>query len=177
MIPLPDALETDRLVIRPFEEDDLDAYLTFMTDEVATRYLLFADEHRTAAGATELFEAVRASYGSEAPIFAYAVAEKADNTFVGSCGLAELDVPGRLECYYSLLRAYWGRGYAAEATAALLRYGLAQEGVDEIWAFMSPENPRSAGVAERAGLEDRGLRTHPVHGLEGRAYATPGARG
>lgn len=170
MIPLPDAIETDRLVIRPFRQSDLDGYLSFMTDAEATRYLLFDDEQRTEKGARALFDAVRASYASAEPIFAYVIARKEDNAFVGSCGVSGLDEPGRLECYYSLLPAHWGKGYATEATAALLRYCFAQDGVEEVWAFMSPENPNSACVAERVGMADEGLRTHPVFGNEGRAF-------
>ena len=170
MIPLPQSIETERLTIRPFEPKDLDAYLDFMTDAEATRYLMFTDEQRTEAGARELFEAVRDSYSTDEPIIACAIARREDDAFVGSCGVSELDAPGQLECYYSLLPAHWKKGYATEATAALLRYCFAQDAVDEVWAFMSPENPNSVGVAERVGMEDRGVQEHPVFGNTGRAY-------
>ena len=141
-----------------------------MTDADATRYLMFTDEQRTQEGAQTLLEAVQSSYSTDAPIFAYAIALKGDDAFIGSCGLSELDEPGRLECYYSLLPSHWGQGYATEATAALLRYALAQDGVEEVWAFMSPENPNSAGVAERVGMEQQGVLEHPVFGHSGLAY-------
>jgi RimJ/RimL family protein N-acetyltransferase len=177
MIPLPESIESERLVIRPFKSEDRDGYLAFMTNPKATQYLMFTDEQRTEEGAQALLEAVQGSYSSEEPIFAYAIALKEDDTFIGSCGLSELDEPARLECYYSLLPSYWKRGYATEATAALLRYCFAQDGVDEVWAFMSKENPTSAGVAERIGMENRGIQVHPVFGNEGRAYVMKGGAG
>lgn len=169
MVPLPPFIESERLVIRPFKDEDRDAYLAFMTDSEATRYLLFTDDQRTEEGAGALLDAVRGSYATEDPIFAYAIALK-DDTFIGSCGLSELGGPERLECYYSLSPAHWGRGYATEATAALLRYCFEHDGVEEVWAYMSPDNPNSAGVAERVGMVDRGVLEHPVFGNRGRAY-------
>lgn len=170
MIPLPESIETERLVIRPFKEEDREAYLAFMTDAEATRYLMFSDEQRTEEGAGALFDTVQGSYATEEPVFAYTIALKADDAFIGSCGLSELGEDERFECYYSLLPSQWGRGYATEATTALLRYCFEHDGVEEVWAFMSPDNPNSAGVAERIGMEDRGIREHPVFGVAGRAY-------
>jgi RimJ/RimL family protein N-acetyltransferase len=170
MVPIPDAIETERLVIRPFEPKDRDAYVAFMTDPEATRYLLFTDEQRTEAVALDLLDAVLASYATDEPIFAYTIARKDDDAFVGSCGMSDLGEAGRLECYYSLLPDQWGRGFATEATEGLLAYAFAQPEVEEVWAFMSPENPRAAGVAERAGMAREGVREHPVFGNAGLAY-------
>lgn len=169
MIDLPDQLTTDRLVIRPFQPDDREAYVAFMTDPRATRYLLFTDAQKTEEGARLLVEAIMASYTSDEPVFAYAIALK-DGGFIGSCGLSSLPGEGVYECYYSLLPAYWGHGYATEATRALLAYCFAQ-GVWEVRAYMSPDHPASAGVAERVGMTDRGLRQHPTFDHEGRLYA------
>lgn len=170
MVPLPDAIETERLVIRPFEPKDQDAYVAFMTDPEATRYLLFSDEQRTEAGALDLLDAVCASYETDEPIFAYAIARRDDDAFVGSCGMSDLDEAGHLECYYSLLPGEWEKGYATEATAGLLAYAFAQPEVEEVWAYMSPENPKAAGVAERVGMTREGMREHPVFGNAGLAY-------
>lgn len=170
MIPFPESIEAERIIIRPFKPKDRDPYLAFMTHPEATRYLMFTDEQRTEEGAQELFDAVRDSYATDEPIFAFAIASKEDDTFIGSCGLSELEEPTQLECYYSLLPSHWKQGYATEATAALLRYSFAQGDVESVWAFMSPENPNSAGVAERVGMERRGVREHPVFGNEGLAY-------
>jgi RimJ/RimL family protein N-acetyltransferase len=125
---------TERLVIRPFEMRDWALYLEFMTDPAATRYLMFTDEQRTEAGARELFEMILRSYGTAEPIMAYAIARREGGSFVGSCGVSPLDEPGVYECYYSLLPRYWKRGYATEATRALLARCLAEEGVREIRA-------------------------------------------
>ena len=54
--------------------------------------------------------------------------------------------------WYSMNRSYWGRGYATEAAAALLRYGFEQAGLRRIFAECHPDNLASARVLEKIGL-------------------------
>ena len=110
-LQLLNRINTDRLIIRPFRQDDLAGFICYMTDERVTRYLDFSEEQRTESGASELLTAVTDSYASESPLFAYAVTLK-DGTFVGSCGIMDLPEGGTIECYYGLLYDHWGRGYA-----------------------------------------------------------------
>jgi RimJ/RimL family protein N-acetyltransferase len=168
LVQLPDKIETERLLIRPFHREDLDRYLDFMVDEQATRYLMFTEEQKTKTGAKELFDAIVASYDSEQPIFAYAIATESDG-FIGSCGASKLN-DDLYECYYSLLPAYWGQGYATEATTAIIDYLFEDTGADEVRAYMAPENTRSAAVAARIGMVERGIQKHPQFGNEGLLY-------
>jgi RimJ/RimL family protein N-acetyltransferase len=165
---LPDVIHAERVSIRPFREEDLTAYLEFMTDPRATRYLMLEPEQQTPAGARALFNLVRQSYQTAEPIWALAIATDADG-FVGSCGISSLE-DTIVECYYSLLPKYWGRGYATEALRALLDYVFTHTVVTEVRAYMSPANPNSFGVAERVGMERRGLHRHPLFENEGLLY-------
>lgn len=168
---VPQSLVTDRLIIRPFIIEDLEAYLTFMSDEECTRHLMITEDQRTVEGATELFNTVRESYASEQPVFAYAIAEQGSDRFLGSCGLTPIEGNEVLECYYSLLREHWGEGYATEATEALLEYAYDVIGANEVHAWMSSENERSLRLVRRLGFEDRGTQIHPLFGVEGRLFA------
>ena len=168
---LPDAITTERLTIRPFRAGDLDSFLSFMLDESATRYLMFSDEQKTPEGAQGLFEFVMASYATDQPVFAYAIAMKDQEQFIGSCGLSEISGGDVFECYYSLLPDYWKMGFATEATRALIGYCFHNYTIKEICAYMSPENPNSAGVAERAGMKHRGTEVHPLFGNPARLYS------
>jgi len=167
---LPEKIVTERLIIRPFCQQDLEGYLDFMTNEEATRYLNFTAEQKTADGAKALFDFVVASYTSENPIFAYVIALQ-DNTFIGSCGISELDGPEIVECYYSLQPDHWRQGYATEATQALIRHCFEADSIKEVRAYMSPDNPASARVAEKVGMTYLGIQKHPLFENEGKAYA------
>jgi RimJ/RimL family protein N-acetyltransferase len=140
-----------------------------MTDREATRYLLLSEEQKTEAGARELFEFVQESYQGDEPVCALAIADEDDRS-VGSCGVSPVE-EGVLECYYSLLPESQGQGYATEATGALMDYFFERTDLEELRAYMSQENPRSAGVARRLGMACRGVAPHPVHGTEGLLYS------
>ncbi len=164
-------IKTLRTTVRPFEPRDIEGYLAFMTDPVATRYLMFTEDQKTREGARELFDAIVASYATEDPIYALAIADQS-GAFVGSCGVSPLlPAEGIYECYYSLSPARWGQGYATEAMRALIARVFEDVTVNEIRAYMSPQNPASAAVAERLGMTALGIRQHPVFQNEGLAYS------
>ncbi len=166
---IPESIESERVVVRPFRDEDLAAYLDFMTDERVTRHLLLDPEQKTESGARALFDYVRQSYATEDPVWALAIVTEADG-FIGSCGISPVD--GTIfECYYSLLPKHWGRGYATEATRALLGYLFRNTAVTEIRAYMSLDNPNSPGVADRVGMSRKGLQTHHGFGNEALLYS------
>ena len=58
---------------------------------------------------------------------------------------------------YVLGRAHWGRGYAAEALTFLVDWAVAEPRLKRVWAYCAAENPSSARVMEKAGLEREGV--------------------
>lgn len=166
---VPDKLETKRLTVRKFEHSDKDKFLEFMRDTTSTKYLMFTDEQKTETGASALFEYILNSYESETPVFSMAI-ETEEYGYVGSCGLSPID--GDIwECYYSLNREFLKKGFATESLKVLIDYCFSQLKIDELRAYMSPENPDSSRVAERCGMEYKGIHVHPVFKNEGKLYS------
>jgi ribosomal-protein-alanine N-acetyltransferase len=167
---IPDRIETDRLVIRPFTAADTDGFVAFMTNEEATKFL-FMDDQKTEEGAKAFLEYVIASYSSDKLVFALAIASKTDDRLIGSCGVSSIGEEGVYECYYGLAPEHWGNGYATEATRALLDYCFSNYSMTEIRTYMDPANPNSAGVAKRIGMGYSGRSKHPVFGDDCEVYA------
>jgi len=164
-------INTERLGIRCLDQHDWPGSLKFMTDPVATRHLLFSDDMKSEEGARNLFEATIASYSTDDPIHAYAIALK-NNGFIGSCGFSGIDVDaGIYECFYTLPPEYWSNGYAIEAKKAPIEYCFEVYGINEMRAYVSTENPASLKVAERAGMKYLGIQEHPLTGVRGEMYA------
>jgi len=163
-------LHTRRCIIRPFESGDEPAFVEFMTDPTATRYLLFPDDQKTEEGARSLLNCVIDSYLADHPIHSYAITLH-NGVWIGSCGVSEVSAGGIWECYYSLLPKYWGHGYATETTAALLGHCFEDPSVCEVRAYMSPDNERSSGVAARLGMTDLGIRRYPAGDHCGRVFS------
>jgi RimJ/RimL family protein N-acetyltransferase len=58
----------------------------------------------------------------------------------------------------------WGRGLATEAARQALRSGFERRGLEEIVAFVHPENRRSEAVTARLGMKRSEQVAHPDHG-------------
>jgi [ribosomal protein S5]-alanine N-acetyltransferase len=60
-------------------------------------------------------------------------------------------------------RKHWGRGYATEAAAEVIRYGFEECGLQRIFAGCFLRNPASGRVLEKVGMQREGtLRRHQM---------------
>ncbi|MAT42451.1 MAG: GNAT family N-acetyltransferase [Anaerolineaceae bacterium] len=159
-------IETKRYVIRRFEKSDLPGFLSFMLNEESTKYLMFEEDQKTESGARVLFDYVRGVYDSNEPVHSYAVAEKENNQYMGSCGYAPYD-DGIVECYYSVNQDETGRGIATEVLSALVK--LLSSKV-EVRAYCHPENAAAHAVAKKSGFKPRGIQYHKNFGSSGEFF-------
>ena len=148
-------LETDRLVLRPYTMDDLDQLHKIVSQKEVMKYLpedvMSLDQTRRTL--TWIIEC----YGKNTPEhivkFSVGVFHKEKNKLIGWCGLGPLEFePAQIEIYYGLSRDFWGKGFATEASKALLDYGFRVIGLDKIVAIVMPENVASKKVIEKMGM-------------------------
>jgi ribosomal-protein-alanine N-acetyltransferase len=77
-------------------------------------------------------------------------------TPIGMCGLLKRDTLDFPDIGYSLDPAFWKKGYASEAAAAVLDYGFGELGMTRVLAITSPSNEASARLLLRLGMTDDG---------------------
>jgi RimJ/RimL family protein N-acetyltransferase len=157
-------IETERLVLRPFREGDVDAYAAMLqTREVRALLHLPDDVGREAAWsgmAQWLGQWELRGTGQ------WAVEERASGAFVGRAGMhfpERADWPG-IELGWALHPVHWGKGYATEAGRAAVDYAWANHDVDTLYSVILPENIASQAVARRLGFtpwEERVLSHFP----------------
>ena len=113
-------LETERLTLRGWREEDLDAYASLVSDEEVTRYIGGVRSRSDAWGgiANMLGHWTLRGFGL------WAVNRKSDGIFIGRVGLYYPDGWPGLEVGWVLARPYWGYGYATEAARASRDYGF-----------------------------------------------------
>lgn len=162
-------LKTERLVLRPFESDDVEDLHRVLKKPAVRRFLLDdsvvsrAWVEATIRGSHKLFEAE--GHGL------WSVRERGDMSLAGFAGYWHFFDPPQLQLLYGLAPPYWGRGLAAEAARAVVRYGFERLGFEEIRAATDPPNIRSVGVLERLGM--RLEQTTVVDGRETACYVLP----
>src|SRR5688572_938463 len=108
-----------RVVLRPFRVDDVAAVLAYASDAEVTRHLEWDayDDPATAAAF------IRSTLGGPPLWYAYAVTDRETGALVGGADLRVVSAFDRRgEVGYGLARSHWGKGYAAEATALLVRF-------------------------------------------------------
>ena len=84
-----------------------------------------------------------------------AIIEKKTNRLIGSCGFYPQQIQGKqeLELGYRLLKNYWGKGLATEATIAVKNYAFNEMGLTRLISLIEKENIASVRVAEKNGFK------------------------
>lgn len=146
------SVRTDRLLLRPWREDDLEPFAALNADPAVMEHFAKPLER---AESDAFVARIRAHFAREGFGF-WAVEAPGIAPLVGMVGLArpafEAHFTPCVEIGWRLARDYWGRGYATEAARAALGYGFEQLGLGEIVAFTATGNVRSRAVMERIGM-------------------------
>jgi RimJ/RimL family protein N-acetyltransferase len=144
-----DVLETERLVLRMFQESDTDAYAEMVADPEVMRFLGGGQPVPRAEAwrnmAMILGHWHLRGYGM------WAVEEKAGGEMLGRVGCWRPEGWPGLEVGWTLRRRFWGRGYATEAARAAIDYAFTTLGQTRVISLIAPENVNSIRVAERLG--------------------------
>jgi [ribosomal protein S5]-alanine N-acetyltransferase len=155
-MPQQPTLRTARLTLRPFTMDDAPAVQRLASAyEVALNTLFIP--HPYPEGAAEEWIGKHQAEFDENRIHHFALD---DGELVGAMALV-MKVDGLAEIGYWIGVPYWGRGYATEAAAELIRYGFEDLGQRRIYAGHYTRNPASGRVLQKVGMQHEGtLRRH-----------------
>ena len=147
-------LETERLRLRSFRKSDVDDYAALNADLEVNRYFGGGVWDRARSwrhlgfllGHWQLAEAGM-----------WALEQRETGTFVGMVGFAAPEGWPGFELAWTLVRRWWGYGYATEGARAALAYAFDVLKKDRVISLIHPDNRASIRVAERLGesLTDR----------------------
>src|SRR5512144_1171703 len=145
-------LETDRLILRRQVPEDLDSLFALYGDPDVTRYI--PDAPRTRQEASEELEWFRNGHPKNPQLGLWATIHKADNRFIGRCGLLPWTIDQRpeVEVAYLIAKSYWGQGLGTEAAQALVEYGFEHLGLSRLICLIDHDNVASIRVASKIGM-------------------------
>ena len=148
-------METERLRLRPYEDDDLRALVTWAGDwDVASWLTNVPHPYSDELGRASIAH-VRQDHASGRPR-SFAVALKDGDHLIGNAGLdgglGGVHMDEDIALGYWFGRPHWGRGYAREATRAVISYGFDVLGVAVIEATTHPDDVASQWVLLACGL-------------------------
>jgi [ribosomal protein S5]-alanine N-acetyltransferase len=143
-------LETKRVILRLFRDQDLDRLAELMANSDFMRFSLGVyDPEKTAAFLNKIRGWNRAGIPS-----LFAVELKPDRVLVGYCGFYHHppDVTEDTEIGYRLDPNYWNRGLITEAAIAVRDHGFRDWRLPRLISLIHPENVPSRRVAEKIGM-------------------------
>jgi RimJ/RimL family protein N-acetyltransferase len=148
-------LETLRLEMRAFVEDDVDEVYRLDRDPRVMKYIADGKPSTRDMVVQRLKRFIR--YPKLYPDLGAWRASRRDNgAFIGWFALNYAGKSTDIEVGYRLLPSAWGRGFATEGAKALVDYGFDDLGLYRIIGVTHPGNKASQRVLMKAGLEDRG---------------------
>ena len=144
-------LETPRLILRPFREEDLDLLAPLMANTGFMRFSLGAfSREQTAGFLDKVIGWERRGLPSQ-----FAVIHRDENRLIGYCGFFHQQVDGadEIEIGYRLHPDYWNQGLATEAAQAVRDHGFADLKLSRVISLIHPGNLPSQRVAEKNGMQ------------------------
>ena len=147
-------LQTERVVLRRFTEDDVDNLVELDGDPDVMRFLNGGKPTPREVIQHDILPGYLRYYRRFEGFGRWAAIERGTGEFLGwfHFGPAEGAEPGEVELGYRLRKAAWGKGYATEVSRALIRKGFAELGVQRVFATTMTANTASRRVMEKAGL-------------------------
>ena len=147
-----EVIETERLILRHWRDEDRAPFAAMNADSVVMQYLGPAvDRTSSDAGIDRMIALAEAGE----PFFR-AAERRSDGAFIGFIGVKPIDFDtvfgGGHEIAWRLGRQYWGVGYASEGGKAALWHSFVTYRLKTVFAFTAVNNLRSQAVMKRIGM-------------------------
>jgi len=145
-------LQTERLVLRRWHEDDRDAFAALNADPLVMEHF---PEPLTRERSDLMLDAIDTAL-EENGFGIWAVEELRSGALIGFAGLAKVSFLANftpaVEVGWRLTPSAWGQGFATEAATAALDYGFTTIRLAEVVSFTTTTNRRSIAVMERLAM-------------------------
>lgn len=158
-------IETPRLILREINEKDCEdmyeyAHLSFIGPEAGW------EPHRNISDTKEVIRMFmrKKIYGQ---LGVFAVVLKESNKMIGTCELHSYFPEFKAELGYTINPAFWGHGFAVEASKRMISWGFEDLHLCRIECMCFPENKQSRRVCEKLNLRYEGLRKNAYQLYDG----------
>ncbi len=151
---LPEVIETERLVLRPFQLGDVEDVLAYAQDPEWARFLRDLPQPYGRAEAEQAVAKQLLMDRVREPNWALVF----EGQVIGGVILL-LDFSNRsAEVGYSVGRKQWNKGLATEAVRAVIDAAFStHEDLNRVWARTDPDNVASQRVLEKVGMTKEGV--------------------
>jgi RimJ/RimL family protein N-acetyltransferase len=162
-------IETERLRLRPWRDDDLDAYAALCADPEVMKFFGKHGETKTRAESAEQLAGFAAHWDQHG-FGLWCAADRETDWCLGFVGLAVPtflpEVLPAVEIGWRLERAAWGQGLATEGARRVVPFAFDDLGLDRIVSIARVENRASWNIMEKLGMTRERTTVHPETGYD-----------
>jgi ribosomal-protein-alanine N-acetyltransferase len=142
-------LETERLILREYGEDDAPTFFRLNSDPEVMRYvpdepMTSVDQAREILITHPLADYAQNGFGRLACVL------KATGEHIGFCGLKYIKEIDDIDLGFRFLPEHWGKGLATESARAVVRYGFTEMAIEVNRRYLNPSAPQVAAVHRTA---------------------------
>ena len=141
-------LETARLILRKFTENDTEALFLILKDVEANQFLPWYPV-KSIEETRKFYKERYVSKYAQPQGYAYAICRKEDNFPIG---YIKVDTEEPYDFGYGLRREFWHRGIVTEAGKVVVKQ-VKKDGLPYITATHDKNNPRSGNVMKKVGMK------------------------
>jgi RimJ/RimL family protein N-acetyltransferase len=145
-------LNTERLVLRHLEPDDLDSLYALYRDPEMRQY--YPDGTLTREETGKELEWFRHGHPHHPELGLWATVERKTGEFLGRCGLLPWHIQGadEVELAFMIKKERWREGLATEAAYGIIKHAHETLGLRHLVCLVVPGNAASAAVAAKVGM-------------------------
>ena len=161
-------METERLILRPFEADDAQAMFdNWASDPEVTKFLTWPT-HTSVEDTRRIIAFWTQVGGCDPSSYDWCIALRETNEPIGSIGVVALDEGNAaMEIGYCLTRRFWGQGLVPEAVRAVIHLLFDTVGAKRVTAKHDLNNPKSGRVMQKCGMQLLEIRKGGVQNNQG----------
>ncbi|MHA6693511.1 GNAT family N-acetyltransferase [Homoserinimonas sp. A520] len=148
-------IRTERLLLRPHLETDLDDLVLFHSDPEVTRYIPWPVRNRVETRAALLMRLDKGTAAAEGDWLILAIVYAPQDRVIGEVLLKREDDTQRIgELGYVIARSHQGQGLATEAARAMLDLAFGEFGLERVTARIDEPNEASRRMIARLGFTE-----------------------
>ena len=149
-------IETERLILRQFQHEDAESAMNNWAADEYVQKMYGEPAYKTLEAVNGLLDKYIGSYEDGAH-YRWAVIEKESGECIGMAAYFLVDQNNHFgEIEYCIGTAFQGKGYATEATKAVIDYGFNEIGFHKVQICVRPSNTPSKRVIEKCGFTFEG---------------------
>jgi RimJ/RimL family protein N-acetyltransferase len=150
-IEMKQILHTERLLLRPFTQDDFAAVHAYASNPENVKYMIWGPNNE-AQTKSFIDNTIKQAEAKPRTNYDFAIVLKETGVLIGGSGIYLDNDKNQANLGWILHKDYWKQGYGTEFATALLKFGFEELKLHRIYASCHAENYGSYRVMERNGM-------------------------